>query len=135
MSMFKLALVVPALVLLTCLAGCGSGQTLHVTTIQLGRALNPDATVASFTTRFAPDESVYLSVLTGGAGSATISVRWTYAGRVIDEPKKQVSYRMDAATEFRLQSTTGFPEGDYTAEVFVNGQTAGTRTFRVEKAR
>jgi hypothetical protein len=131
--MFTLNRRLPVLLLLTCLSGCGSGQSLHVSAIQLGRSVNPDNSVSSFTTRFKPDESVYLSVLTGGAGSATISVRWTYAGRVIDEPKKQVSYRIDAVTDFRLQSSTGFPEGDYTAEVFLDGKPAGTRTFRVEK--
>ena len=132
--MSKLSVALPA-VLLTYLLGCGWGQTLHVSAIQLGRSVNPDSTVASFTTRFVPDDSVYLSVLTGGAGSGTISVRWTYAGRVIDEPKKQVSYRAEAVTDFRLQSSTGFPEGDYTAEVFLNGQSAGTRPFRVDKPR
>jgi hypothetical protein len=120
---------------LAALAACGSGQPLHVSSIQLGRAVNADHTVSSFTTTFTPDESVYLSVLTTGVGSGTISVRWTYAGRVIDEPKKDVSYRIDAATDFRLQSAGGFPEGDYSAEVLLNGQPAGTRTFRVEKKR
>jgi hypothetical protein len=115
------------------LAGCGSGQPLHVTSIQLGRSVNADHTVSSFTTTFTPDETVYLSVLTSGVGSGTIAVRWTYLGRVIDEPKKDVSYRIDAATEFRLQSPAGFPPGDYTAEVLLNGQSAGTRTFSVQK--
>jgi hypothetical protein len=117
------------------LAGCGAGQPLHVASIQLGRSVNADHTVSSFTTAFTPDETVYLSVLTSGVGSGTIAVRWTYAGRVIDEPKKEVSYRIDAATEFRLQSPAGFPIGDYMAEVLLNGQSAGTRTFSVQKQR
>jgi hypothetical protein len=111
------------------LAGCGAGQPLHVASIQLGRSVNADHTVST------PDETVYLSVLTSGVGSGTIAVRWTYAGRVIDEPKKEVSYRIDAATEFRLQSPAGFPIGDYMAEVLLNGQSAGTRTFSVQKQR
>ncbi len=114
---------------------CGSGQSLRVASLQLGRAVNADHTVSSFTTTFAPDETVHLAVLTTGVGSGTISVRWTFAGRVIDEPKKQVSYRIDEATEFPLRSAGGFPEGDYSAEVFLNGQPAGTRTFRVERKR
>jgi hypothetical protein len=124
-----------ALTFFVLVAGCGSGQPLRVSSIQLGRSVNADHTVSSFTTTFTPDETVYLSVLTTGAGTGTIAVRWRYAGRVIDEPKKEVSYRIDEATEFRLQSATGFPEGDYTAEILLNGQSAGTRTFRVEKKR
>jgi hypothetical protein len=134
MSMFKVKVGWASTILLACLVGCGSGQ-LKVTAIQLGRSLNPDSTVATFTTRFAPSDSIYLSVLTSGAGSATISVRWTFLGRVIDEPKKRVAQTTAAVTDFRLLSPTRFPEGDYTAEVFVDGQSAGTRTFRVEKPR
>ena len=124
-----------AFVLAVCLAACGSGEPLRVASIQLGRSVNADNTVSSFTTTFSPDDNIYLSVLTTGVGEGTISVRWTYAGRVIDEPKKQVTYRIDAATGFRLQSATGFPPGEYTAEVFLNGQSAGTRSFHVERTR
>jgi hypothetical protein len=115
------------------LAACGSTETLHVTSIQLGRSVNPDGTVSSFTTRFDPGETVYLAIATSGVGTGTISVRWVYEGRVIDEPKKQVEYRVPATTEFHLQSATGFPPGGYTAEIFLNGQPAGSRPFRVEK--
>jgi len=127
--------IVIAILLCGWIAACGSGQPLHVTTIQLGRGLNEDHTVSTFTTTFMPDDTIYLSVHTSGVGSGTISVRWTYVGRVIDEPKKEVSYRIDAATDFRLLSPAGFPPGDYAAEVFLNGQSAGTRTFSVQKQR
>jgi hypothetical protein len=123
------------MILFACLARCGSGQPLRVSTIQLGRSLNPDNTVASFTTVFTPTETVYLSALTTGVGSAKLGVRWTYAGQVIGNPEKQVASRTEAVTEFHLQSPGGFPTGDYTAEVFLNGQPAGTRTFKVETPR
>src|SRR3954470_22409384 len=117
---------------LACLAGCVSKQPLQVTNIQLGRTVNSDHTVGGFTTTFVPDDSVYLAVLTGAAGTATIRVRWKYGDRVIDEPTKHVSYNQAAATDFRLQSPGGFPRGEYTAEVFVDDQSAGSRTFRVD---
>jgi hypothetical protein len=135
MRMRRFPFVLPVILLFASLSACGSGQPLHVSQIQLGRSLNADHTVSKFTTTFMPDETIYLSVHTSGVGSGTISVRWTYAGRVIDEPKKEVSYRIDAATEFRLQSPAGFPPGDYSAEVFLNGQSAGTRPFSVQKQR
>ena len=121
------------IVLLACLAGCGSD--LRVGTIQLGRSLNNDKTVASHTTTFTPTETVYVAVITAGAGSGTIGVRWEYEGRVMGEPKKEVSYQGGEATEFHLQSAGGFPVGDYSVEVFLNGQSAGKRTFRVENSR
>jgi hypothetical protein len=111
---------------------CGSQQTLRVADIQLGRSLNADNSVRESAATFKPHDNIYLSVITAGRGSGTLSVRWTLAGRVLDEPKRQVSYTDTAATDFSLQSGNGFPAGQYTAEVFLNGQSAGTRTFRIE---
>ena len=127
--------VLAVALLFVCLAGCGSREELRVTSIQLGRSLNADGTVAGHTTTFGPGDDVYVSVLTAGAGSGTIRVRWTYRGRPLAEPSKQVSYRDIAATDFRLESAGGFPLGEYMVEAFLNGQPAGTREFRVEKRR
>jgi hypothetical protein len=113
-------------------AGCGSPHTLHVTDVQLGRSLNADNSVRESVARFRPHDTVYVSVLTAGSGQGVITVRWMYAGHVVDEPKKQVSYKDAAATDFSLQSAGGFPPGDYSAEVLFDGQPAGSRTFRVE---
>ncbi len=112
---------------------CGSG--LRVTSIQLGRSLNADNTIAAHTTTFKPDETIYLSVATSGAGSGTMSVRWTYAGHLVDEPKRPVSSRNIAVTEFHLKSGDGFPPGEYAAEVFLDGKPVGTERFKVENRR
>ncbi|MBA2301730.1 MAG: hypothetical protein H0W08_03770 [Acidobacteria bacterium] len=118
-------------ILLACLVGCASN--LRVASLQLGRSLNADSTVASHTTRFAPEETVYVSVITAGVGSGTVGVRWMYAGRLMGEPTKTV--RGAAATEFHLQSAGGFPLGDYTVEAFLDGQSVGTKSFRVDNQR
>lgn len=120
----------PVMTLSLCLAACGS--SLRVTAIQLGRAVNVDGSVANHTTTFGPDDTVYVSIATAGVGSGTMGVRWTYGDRVLGEPKKPVHFRDAAITEFHLQSTGGFPRGDYGVEVFLNDQSVGKRTFRVE---
>lgn len=122
-------------VLLACVVACGAGEDLRVTSLQLGRAVNADGTVANHTTVFGPDDTVHLAVLTSGVGSGTISVRWVYRGRLLDEPKKQVSYKDVAATQFTLRSGGTFPLGEYTAEVFLDGNPVGSREFRVEMTR
>jgi hypothetical protein len=122
-----------AVMLLACLAGCSSH--LRVTGIQFGRALNADNTIANPTSSFAPRDTIYVSVSTAGVGSGTISVRWIYGGRVVDESTKKVSYRDLAATDFSLKSVAGFPPGEYSAEVFLDGQPAGTGVFRVDAGR
>jgi len=120
-----------AVIVLASLAACSSRQPLRVTGIQLGRSLNVDNTIAEHTTSFLPSDTIHVSILTAGVGSGTISVRWMYGTRVLDEPKKQVSYTDIAATDFSLQSAAGFPAGDYSVEAFVDGQSVGKRTFHV----
>jgi hypothetical protein len=120
------ALMVPALGTVAC------GE-LKATTIQLGRSLNSDNSIGNHTTSFKPDDTIYAAVLTDGIASGTISAKWTYAGRVISEPQKQVRYRGPAATEFHIQNSGGFPAGEYEVELFVDGTSAGVRKFRVDR--
>ena len=127
----KLQLLV--ILMFACCVACGSG--LRVTSIQLGRSLNADNTIASHTTTFKPDDTIYLSVATSGAGSGTMSVRWTYGEHLVDEPKRPVSSRNIAVTEFHLKSGDPFPPGEYAAEVFLDGKSVGTERFKVENPR
>jgi hypothetical protein len=113
-------------------AGCGPTEALHVDTIQLGRALNPDNSVAGHTTSFKPLDTMYVSVLTPEKGKGTIGVKWMYGDRVVSEPSKDVVYRGPASTEFHIQNSSGFPPGNYSVEVFIDGQSVGKREYRVE---
>ena len=105
---------------------------LQVQTIQLGRSINPDRTVATPSTLFKPHDTIYVSVLTTDTGSGTIGVRWLYGTKVVDEPSKQVSYQGASATEFHIQAAGGFPRGDYSVEILIDGKPAGKRTFKVD---
>lgn len=120
--------VLAAVVLMT--AAC-SDAPLQLANIQTGRALNPDRSIASITTLFKPNETIYVSVQTTGEAPGTIGVKWMYQGRVVDEPVKQVDYDGPASTEFHLQNSGGFPEGDYSVEIVINGQQVGSRAFKV----
>ena len=122
-------LIVPGLVA----AGCRPSGPLRVTTIQTGKSLNSDKSVGNHTTRFKPDDTMFASVLTDGPGTGTIGVRWRFAGRLVSEETKKVSYRDHAATEFHIQNSSGFPDGEYTVEILVDGQPFATRSLRVDK--
>jgi len=117
-----------ALVIAT--AAC-SDAPLALANIQTGRSLNQDGSVASISTQFKPNETIYVSVQTTGSAPGTIGVQWKYQGRVIDEPTKQVDPSGPAATSFQLQNSARFPEGDYSVDIFINGQQVGSRNFRV----
>ncbi len=118
------------LLLLVGAAGC-SNPPLTLANIQVGRSLNPDRSVASITTLFKPSETVYVSVQTAQAGSGTVGVKWMFGTQVIDEPTKPVSYDGPASTEFHMQNSGRFPAGDYSVEVFLDGQSVGKRGFKV----
>ena len=111
-------------------AGCAD-DPLQLANIQTGRSLNADQSIASITTLFKPSETIYVSVQTTGSAPGTIGVKWMYQGRVIAEPVKQVDYTGPASTEFQLQNSGGFPEGDYNVDIFINGQQVGSRAFKV----
>lgn len=118
------------LLVLVCAAGCAD-DPLTLTNIQVGRSLNADRSIASITTLFKPSETIYVSVQTTGSAPGTIGVKWMYQGRLIDEPVKQVDYSGPASTEFHMQNSGGFPEGDYSVDIFINGEKVGTRAFKV----
>jgi len=121
-----------SLLVVSTLAAACSQAPLTFTAIQLGRTLNDDRTVGGFTTRFKPTDTIYVAVLTDGTGSSTIKARWLYAGRLISEPQREVTYQGAASTEFHLENSSGFPPGDYTVELFLDGKAVGTKSFRVE---
>ena len=120
------------LCVLLALAGCSPGVPLQVKTLQLGKSLNPDNSVGVHTTRFKPDDTIYVALLSEEPGEGTVTARWMFGGQVVSEAKKDVSYMRPAATEFHLQNSGGFPAGEYRVDILVNGQPAGSREFRVE---
>ena len=71
-------------------------------------------------------------MLTTGRGAGTISARWTYAGRLVSEPQRKVSYENDAATEFHIENSGGFPAGEYEVEILIDGNPYGARKFRIQ---
>jgi hypothetical protein len=122
-----------AAVLLSVLAACGPGRPLELETIQTGKSLNSDNSVGTLATRFKPDDTLFVSVLTKGRGAGKIGVKWTYAGRLVSEDSRDVSYRDNAATEFHIKNSGGFPAGDYAVEVLIDGKSVATRPLKVEK--
>jgi hypothetical protein len=108
-------------------------QPLQVETLQLGRSLNADNSVAEPTTTFKPNETIYVSALNAARGDGTIRVKWYYGTQLLSDREKVVSFKGAGATEFSLQSAGNFPPGDYSVEVEVDGQPVGKRNFTVSK--
>lgn len=112
----------------------GGANTIAVTDINLGRAINADLTIKDATTTFKPADMIYTSIETKGAAPATIGVRWVYEDKqVVDEASREIHPTGPTRTEFHLSKPDGMPEGHYRLEVTLNGASAGTKEFEVKR--
>ena len=132
--------------LLIAAAGCGQKPadtggttgttgttTVKVTDVSLGRALSGDKSISDATDKFRAADTIYASVTTdGSAPSATLRARWTFEdGQTVDESTRTIAPANRERTEFHISKPNGWPAGKYKVEVFLNDQSAGTKSFEV----
>ena len=112
----------------------GGTNTISVTDIDLGRAINADLSIQEATTTFRPSDVVYASIATSGAAPATVGVRWTFNDdQVVDKGDRDIHPTGPTRTEFHISKPDGLPVGRYRLEVTLNGASAGTKEFEVKK--
>jgi hypothetical protein len=106
---------------------------VRVTDVDLGTGLGPDKRVTDKTDSFSPSETVYVSVRTEGAApSATLKARWTFQdGQLVKESSQTIAPTGTAVTEFHVSNPSGWPTGSYKVEVFLNGSSVETESFKV----
>jgi hypothetical protein len=113
----------------------GTDVGVRVSQIDMGRSLTAGKTIDDDTDSFKPSDTVYASIVTQGtAATAALKARWTYQdGQVVNESTQTIAPSGDARTEFHVSKPDGWPTGKYKLEVFLNGSTAATRDFEVER--
>lgn len=112
----------------------GGINTIAVTDIDVGRAINADLSIQEPTTTFRPSDVVYASIATKGAAPATVGVRWTFNNdQVVDKGDRDIHPTGPTRTEFHISKPDGLPVGRYRLEVTLNGASAGTKEFEVKK--
>jgi hypothetical protein len=109
-----------------------------VTSVQLGKGIQPDNTVQTATTTFGPKDTIYLSVTSEGmAPQAQLATHWTFGPKqvLVHEESKTVSPPSEKPmrTEFHISKPSGWPAGDYTVALTVDGKPSQTQTFTVSK--
>jgi hypothetical protein len=107
---------------------------VSVTEISLGSAVGPDRRVARPRDVFAPSDTVYTSVVTEGSGrSGRLSARWTHQkAEVVAESSLDIAPDATTVSEFHISKPNGLAPGGYEVEIFLDGASAGKRSFSVE---
>jgi hypothetical protein len=108
---------------------------LKVRDIAIGRAIGPDKAVTAAAGAFAPNDTIYTSVVTDGkAKTATLAARWTYRGAVLEETEQRIAPSGTVISEFHVFNPAGWSPGEYRVEILLDGRSVGDRTFRVDPA-
>jgi hypothetical protein len=106
-----------------------------VGTITLGKGVGADKKVTQTADSFGTKDTIYASVATSGAGTATLKAKWTYrkGGQqtVVKEDTQTIQATGPASSEFHISKPDGWPAGDYQVEIFIDDKPAGTKTFTV----
>ena len=106
---------------------------VRVTDVTLGRSVGGDKAVTDSTDTFKPNDTIYASIATeGSAQSATLRAKWSFEdGQLVDESTRTIAPNNRERTEFHISKPDGWPTGKYKVEVFLNDQSAQTKSFDV----
>lgn len=106
---------------------------VRVTDVTLGRSVGGDKAVTDSTDTFKPNDTIYASIATeGSAPSATLRAKWSFEdGQLVDESTRTIAPNNRERTEFHISKPDGWPAGKYKVEVFLNDQSAQTKSFDV----
>ena len=110
-----------------------------VTTIETGKHIGTDMRISDTASTFAPRDTLFVSIVTSNAtGSNTLKGVLTFqGGQVVDSATQVIAAPTTtggtSVTELHWVKPGGWPVGDYTVEVWLDGQSAGTRTLTVKR--
>ncbi len=106
---------------------------VRVTDVTLGRSVGGDKAITDRTDTFKPNDTIYASVATeGSAPSATLRAKWSFEdGQLVDESTRTIAPNNRERTEFHISKPDGWPAGKYKVEVFLNDQSADTKSFDI----
>ncbi len=110
------------------------GAAVRVTEVQVGRALGPDKRVETPVESFSAKDVIFASVVTEGtAPAAELTARWTFQdGQVVNETKRAIAPAAKEITEFSIQKADGWPAGQYTVAISLDGKPVESKSFRVQ---
>lgn len=112
-----------------------SGEVAPVSfnALELGSTVDATNRILAVGTSFAPKDTIYASVETGGSGNATLAAKWSYQdGTVVHEDSKVLDAKGAQTTAFMISKPSGFAAGNYKVEISLNGNVVANKDFSVK---
>jgi len=109
---------------------------VRVSNVMIGKRLGPQNRISEPTLRFAPTDTVFLSIATEGKpDSATLAVKFTFpTGKVQDSTSTTIKPTGNELTELHAVPPKGsWPVGSYLLTVYAGGDSVEAKTIAVQK--
>jgi hypothetical protein len=118
----------------TLAASVAKSAELRVSNVMIGRRIGSGNRITEPTFEFAPQDTVYVSVGTEGAGEgATLTAAWrSQSGEILQKSSEPVPPAGENA-EFRLSQPKGLKPGTYKVIIFLGSDSVETKVFAVKK--
>jgi hypothetical protein len=114
-------------------AGDSSAAAVTFGSIELGSTVDASNKIVASATSFAPKDTIYASVETGGNGNATLAAKWSYQdGQVVHEDSKTINATGTETTAFMISKPSGLPAGNYKVDISLNGNQVASKDFAVK---
>jgi hypothetical protein len=116
-------------------AKAASTGKLRVANVMIGKRLGSENRIAEPTFQFAPQDTVFISMaIQGTPGDGQLTSRWlAQNGKVLDSASQPIAAGAAGNKEFHLSQPKGWQPGTYLITLYLNGDSAESKTFAVRK--
>jgi hypothetical protein len=110
-------------------------KELTVAGVMIGKGIGENKLITEPTFRFAPGDTVYVSVSTQGQpDKAELTAKWLFqSGQVVDSSSQIIQPSGPETTEFHVSNPKGFPVGTYNVTIYADGDSVESKNFAVKK--
>ena len=116
-------------------ADSAPSKELTVSGVMIGRGLGESKLITQPTFKFAPADTIYVSISTQGQPeSAELTAKWRFqTGQVVDSSSQTIQPSGPENTEFHIANPKGWPEGTYNVTIYADGDSVDSKNFTVKK--
>jgi hypothetical protein len=109
-------------------------EAVEAADLDVGRALKADGRVTDRLTRFSPNDTIYVVVVSkGSVAGVKIQTLISYqTGAIVFDSSKVVDLKGPTTTAFQATNSSGWPVGKYQLRVVIAGKSYRTWDFEVK---